>query len=259
MSQRLVTEVSGQGPDLVLVHGWGMNSGVWSSLLPALAERYTVTRVDLPGHGRSPGIEDNSLAGWATAVADVTPRGAAWLAWSLGGLITQQVLLANPQHVGAAVLVCSTPRFTATDDWPHAVSADVLLMFAAELGRDSNGAWQRFLALTLRGSEEARNLQRQLKERLMARGAPQPEALAAGLELLRDSDLRSRIGNVQVPLRLVFGERDTLVPVAVAADIAECVPGARVDCIAGTGHAPFLTHAGEILDVIDDEVHGHGR
>ena len=54
-------ETSGSGPDLVLVHGWGMNAGVWSLLLPALQERFRVTVLELPGHGASPFVGEADL------------------------------------------------------------------------------------------------------------------------------------------------------------------------------------------------------
>ncbi|MEO8742605.1 MAG: alpha/beta fold hydrolase, partial [Lysobacteraceae bacterium] len=46
-------EVRGNGPPLVLIHGWAMHSGLFGALLDRLAERRTLHLVDLPGHGRS--------------------------------------------------------------------------------------------------------------------------------------------------------------------------------------------------------------
>ena len=49
----LQVERRGDGPDLVLLHGWGMHGGVWDELVPRLAARFRVHVPDLPGHGRS--------------------------------------------------------------------------------------------------------------------------------------------------------------------------------------------------------------
>ena len=51
---KLYTETLGAGPDLVLLHGWGLHAGVWESTAAELAKSWRVTLVDLPGHGRSP-------------------------------------------------------------------------------------------------------------------------------------------------------------------------------------------------------------
>ena len=49
----LHVRVDGSGRDVVLLHGWGFHSGAWSGIAEALAARYRVRRVDLPGHGLS--------------------------------------------------------------------------------------------------------------------------------------------------------------------------------------------------------------
>ena len=59
----------GAGPPLVLLHGWGLHAGFFSPLLPALARRYRVHAVDLPGHGRSARIVPCTLDAMVDAVA----------------------------------------------------------------------------------------------------------------------------------------------------------------------------------------------
>jgi pimeloyl-[acyl-carrier protein] methyl ester esterase len=76
----------GQGPDLVLLHGWSMHSGVWQPLAELLAEKFTLHLVDLPGHGTS---EWHSDALQINNILDElernVPETAFWLGWSLGG------------------------------------------------------------------------------------------------------------------------------------------------------------------------------
>ena len=50
---KLGVETLGEGPDLLLIHGWGLNAGVWQPLISRLAEGCRLTLVDLPGHGAS--------------------------------------------------------------------------------------------------------------------------------------------------------------------------------------------------------------
>ena len=49
----LYAERLGSGPELVLVHGWGLHGGIWAGLAQRLAQRFRVTVVDLPGHAGS--------------------------------------------------------------------------------------------------------------------------------------------------------------------------------------------------------------
>lgn len=79
---------SGNGPLLVLLHGMGGNSGVWSGLLPLLSGRRWVA-VDLPGHGRSPALSCYGYVECAEAVASALPPGtdAVVLGHSFGGAV----------------------------------------------------------------------------------------------------------------------------------------------------------------------------
>ena len=84
----LHVEVTGNGPDIVLLHGWAMHGGVFAPLVSRLQERFRLHVVDLPGHGGSRESDiPLTLADSAQAIARVVPSGALWCGWSLGGLI----------------------------------------------------------------------------------------------------------------------------------------------------------------------------
>src|SRR5512147_1011217 len=118
----LYAESTGSGPDLVLVHGWGLNGGVWDTLAPLLEADFRLTRVDLPGHGRSAWWEYEGLDGLARAVLESVPERAAWLGWSLGGLVAARAALASPARVERLVLVATTPSFVCRPGWPAAMA-----------------------------------------------------------------------------------------------------------------------------------------
>lgn len=247
----LHAEVRGEGPDLVLLHGWGLNSAVWSPLLPQLETRFRVLQVDLPGHGRSPaGAADASLAGWAEAVAAVAPAGSAWLGWSLGGQVAISAALAG-HDISRLLLVATTPRFVSAPDWPCGVPPAVLAGFAAALDRDHEKTVRDFLALQLRGDARAASLLRTLRDLLAASPAPDPAALATGLEILATTDLRSQLAALELPTLVVAGGRDRLTPAAAGRHLAEALPAARGLEFAATAHAPFLTRPEEFLAAVE--------
>jgi pimeloyl-[acyl-carrier protein] methyl ester esterase len=239
----LAVETSGRGPDLVLVHGWGMNAAVWEGMPREITGAYRLTRIELPGHGASPfGPEHADRLGWARACLELAPPRAAWLGWSLGGLIALQAALLAPQRISALVLLTATPRFVRAPDWPAAMDPQVLAQFHDALVAEPKLALDRFLHLQVRGSEAARETLRLLRAELDQRPAPRPEALGLGLDLLRDGDLRDAIPELACPSLWVFGERDTLVPAAASAGVSVLRPDAKVRVIAGAAHAPFLSH-----------------
>lgn len=257
MASALHTETNGRGPDLFLVHGWGLHSGVWDSLIPQLACDWRVTRVDLPGHGRNRNIlVPATLKELAALVVGAAPENAVWLGWSLGGMLALRAALDFPERVCALVLVSTTPRFVAAKDWPCAMAPDLLEEFSIELAKDYRGTVQRFLALQARGGECARDMLRQLRATLYARGQPDTGGLAAGLEILRNSDLRHEVEQLTVPTLVMAGGHDCLTPPQAGVWLATEIHGARVLCFPEAAHAPFLSHpqefVGALRDFLDD-------
>jgi pimeloyl-[acyl-carrier protein] methyl ester esterase len=252
----LFVETRGAGPDLVLIHGWGLDGAVWGPLAERLAVRRRLWIVDLPGHGRSPpGAGGFTLAGAARAVTQAVPADAAWLGWSLGALVAMAAALGGAAVPGL-VLVGATPRFTRAPDWPHGVEPAVLEAFAVDLARDPEATLQRFLALQTRGAEGARATLRALRAGSLRRGAPHPQALRGGLEVLRTCDLRACLADLAVPVTAIAGERDTLVPAAASAALAAAVPHGRCTVIPGAGHVPFLSHPGAFVRALEDSLDG---
>jgi pimeloyl-[acyl-carrier protein] methyl ester esterase len=246
------TQTSGDGPDLVLLHGWGLNGGIWDTLVPLLEPGFRVTRVDLPGHGRSAWQGDEGLDGMTRVVLEHVPERAAWLGWSLGGLVAARAALISPARIERLVLVAATPSFVSRPGWPAAMAPGLIETFTRDLQRDYLRTLQRFLALQVRGSDAAEAVLRDLRARLLQYGQPSPEALVAGLDILRTTDLRERFAGIACPVLLLMGARDMLVPAAAAQPTAELLPNARVELIDGAGHAPFLARPAVVAGIIGD-------
>jgi pimeloyl-[acyl-carrier protein] methyl ester esterase len=244
-------------PPLVLLHGWGMNAAVWEGLPAAVTADRRPAPIELPGHGTVPltGAEPD-LEGWAAACLQAAPERAVWLGWSLGGLVALQVALQAPERVCGLVLVTATPRFVRAPDWPWAMPPETLAQFHDGLLAEPAATLERFLALQVRGSEAARETLRALRREIALRPPPESAALANGLSILQESDLRARLPELRCPTLWLFGQRDTLVPAGVAEGIGALLPQARVRVIPGAGHAPFLSHPGEAAAEITGFVAG---
>lgn len=242
-------ETTGSGPDLVLIHGWAMHGGIFAPLTPLLAERYRVHLVDLPGHGFSRGDAGAcDLAAWSERVLDATPA-AIWAGWSLGGLVALQAALARPQQVRGLVGIAASPCFVNTDGWTHGVDLAVFAQFALGLRRNYREAIERFLALESLGSADAQAELRELKARVFARGEPDLEVLERGLQMLEETDLRVGLARLAMPSLWIAGRRDRLVPATALRWAAAQAAQAGFTEIA-SGHAPFLSHPGEVAEAI---------
>jgi pimeloyl-[acyl-carrier protein] methyl ester esterase len=248
---RLWHEQQGSGSDLVLVHGWGLHGGIWGDLPARLAQHFRVTTLDLPGHGRSRAAGESwSLEAFTDSVAELCPAPAIWLGWSLGGLIALHAARRHPHKVAKLVLVGATPKFVQAPDWPHAMPTEVFAGFAHSLTQDYRATLLRFLSLHAGNSESARALLKQLRADMFVHGEPQPEALAAGLAILEQTDLRARLAEIEVPALVMHGSHDRLVPPAAGEYLAAQLPQARFLRLKGAGHAPFLSHAALFADAV---------
>lgn len=243
MQLKLHTETTGHGPDLYLVHGWSLHSGVWGSVLPELAQSYRVTCVDLPGHGRSSEVSmPRSLAALSQLLVNAAPEYAVWLGWSLGGLACLRAAMDFPVRLRALALVSTTPRFITAADWPHAMPLERLQEMAMGLRHDYHRTVQRFLTLQVHGDAVAHATLRQLRTALFAAGESSPANLERGLILLRDSDLRAELARIHLPTLIIAGEHDRLTPSQAGQFMAAAVRGAQCLVIPKTAHVPFLSH-----------------
>lgn len=244
---------AGAGPELVMLHGWALHSDCWGEALERLRTRFRVTLIDLPGHGRSqvaPAAAD--LGAWARAALEVAPSHAHWLGWSIGGMTALRAALDAPSRVAKLVTVAASPRFLQAEDWPQAQPAAALERVVTGLSTDYRRTVDDFLALQVLGSEHAQATLRELKRRAASLAEPAAEALAAGLAILRESDLRAECPALAVPLLALMGRLDRLTPPAAGEWLAASVPHGRVQVMSRAAHAPFLSHPDAFCAAIEE-------
>lgn len=250
-------EQLGSGPNLVMLHGWSMHSGVWHQLADYLAERFTLHLVDLPGHGssdwQSGGFELDKLL---PALADKLPQKAVWLGWSLGGLLSLAFAQRYPDRVSKLSLMAATPRFVRDKDWPCAMQSEVFENFAVSLDVDQKQTLQRFLMLQAKGADKSRATIRELSERLALQHSPDSEALHAGLDCLLQLDMRDALAALNCPVQMLLGTRDTLIPAEMPDYARELNPALQVVMLDGLGHAPFMAQAAQCQQQIEQFING---
>jgi pimeloyl-[acyl-carrier protein] methyl ester esterase len=233
-------EVSGSGPDLALLHGWGMNAAVWDDLAALLAKNFRVHCVDLPGCGASPACAPYTLDALADVLASALPPRLAVCGWSLGGQVALTWARRQPDQVERLVLIATTPRFVRGAEWECGIDTSLLDDFVRDLANDYRATLQRFLALQTQGDADACTVLRRLREQILMRGKPDMTALEAGLRILKETDLRDELSQIPQPALILHGAHDTIAPLAAGQYLQRALPRATLEVLAGAAHAPFV-------------------
>ncbi len=244
-------EIIGQGQPLVMLHGWGMHSGVWQPLIKKLSAQYMLYLVDLPGMGNSRPIEPYHLHALADEVAQVIPGVSDILGWSLGGLVAQRIALNQPDRIRRLILVGSTPCFVNKNDWDAGVNPINFESFAEAVNSDYKTTILQFLTLQCMKSDDARSTIKQLRARFDTRPTPTQTTLQRALHVLLESDLRAEVSSIRKPTLLIHGDRDTLAPVQAAHWMMQQLPHGFLRVMSGSAHAPFLSHPDQFIAAIN--------
>ena len=263
---RCAFRVAGSGPVIVLIHGLGGNSSTWNTVQARLAHRFTVIAPDLLGHGKSDKPRtDSSAAAYANGLHDLLSvlgiDRASVVGHSLGGGVAMQFAYQFPQLVQRLVLVAtggvtrdvsvalrcaSLPMVSealAVLRLPGALPALRLAGWAARLAAGSTG-FGRDLPHVLRALAELR----------------EPTAAAAFSRTLRAAvDWRGQMITMldrcyvvgPIPVQLIWGEQDAVIPVRHARLAHAAMPDSRLSIFDRCGHFPFHDDPHRFIDVVE--------
>jgi len=233
----------GDETPIIFLHGWGLNQAIWTPLWEYLPPSRRCHFVDLPGHGHSANIQDYSLANVAAMLAKRFERPCTIVAWSLSALFAMQWLLdLRSQNAYRLVLVAGTPQFFQSPDWPHAIATDHLRRFAEDLSNNYEQTLSRFLNLQSVGAPHMRSIIRLCRDAVIQAGKPTGTGLQGALTVLQSTSLVDQLNRLTLPVLIIGGKHDVLVPAAAIPVIATRLPQADYVMMEQASHAPFLSH-----------------
>ncbi len=227
---------------LVLLHGWGAHGGVWADVSARLNDRIAVQAPDIDGKGSLDDAVDRLAAG--------SPARCVVAGWSLGGQLALSWACRHSAQVQGLILLATTPKFVAAPDWKQGMTGKVFEEFATVVNEDAPAALRRFRLLESRGDIGARTVIRQLDRLLAARMTASAAVLARMLGWLRDTDLRAVLPAISQPALVIHGDRDSVVAPAAADYLAGHLAHARIECIAGAAHAPFVSATNRVCELM---------
>ncbi len=236
--------VEGRGPALALVHGVSSRLETWDPIVARLRDRFTLLRFDLRGHGESgkpPGpysLED-FVADLAGLLDDLEWERCHLAGFSLGGLVAQGFALAHPGRLDRLALISTVSGRTAVE------KARVMARLATVAQGTSGEHFQKSVDRWFTPA-----FQRDHPELIALQAARNkqndPEAYAAAYRVLAETDLADRLTGIAAPTLVMTGEEDIGSNPRMARLMAERIPRARLEILAGLRHS-ILVEASDLV------------
>ena len=231
----LYSSTIGTGPDLVLLHGWGFNSELFNNLIDQYKNEYRITKIDLPGHGRSDDVR-GGLNEWCDEIIKILPDNPILLGWSLGGLLA--INIASKIKISKLILTASTPKFVRSDDWPYGIDENNFRQFSDALQINLTKGLKRFVSLQTQDKNQLKTLNQSIEK-----FSASVIALNQGLNILLTTDLIKPFLQLNVDKQIYLGVRDTLIPNKISNwyDLNNIS-----STLFNTGHIPFIDSSFEL-------------
>jgi pimeloyl-ACP methyl ester carboxylesterase len=263
---RRAFRIAGSGPALLLIHGIGDNSMAWAPVHAQLARRFTVIAPDLLGHGQSDKPRaDYSVAAYANGMRDLLSvldiDQVTVVGHSLGGGVAMQFAYQFPQMVERLVLIGAGG---VTKDVNVALrlaslpgGSEALSLLRLPLVLPALQLAGALLGTVIGSTGVGRDIPNAL--RILA-DLPEPTASAAFSRTLRAVvDWRGQVVTMldrcylteSVPVQLIWGEQDAMIPVSHAHMAHAAMPGSRLEIFPDSGHYPFHQHPDRFVGLVE--------
>ncbi|BBX97353.1 alpha/beta fold hydrolase [Mycobacterium lacus] len=257
--------IAGDGPAILLIHGIGDNSTTWNDIHAKLAQRFTVIAPDLLGHGKSDKPRaDYSVAAYANGMRDLLSvldiERVTVIGHSLGGGVAMQFAYQFPQLVERLVLVAAGGVTKDVNVVLRLASlpmgSEALALLRLPLVLPAVQLVGRVVGVVLGSTGLGRDLPNVLR---ILDDLPEPTASSAFSRTLRAVvDWRGQIVTMldrcyltqAIPVQIIWGTRDVVVPVRHAHMAHAAMPGSQLEIFEGSGHFPFHDDPARFIDVV---------
>ena len=254
---------AGSGPVLLLIHGMAGTCANWESVIEPLAINHTVIAPDFPGHGASaPGGGDYSLGSLASALRDLMltlgHERATLVGHSLGGGVAMQFTYQFPEMVERLVLVSSGGLGPDVSPLLRAAAlpgAELFISATASVGSKIGSAIGR--GLNLVGLRPNADLTEVTRGYATLTDPDRRKAFVAtlrsvvGMEGQRVAALDKLYLAEALPLLIVWGENDPIIPVEHAREAHAQLPSSHLEIFEDTGHVPQMERPGRFIAVLE--------
>jgi len=244
----------GEGDTLVLICGFTMTKEMWGPLVSGLTRHFQVLTIDNRGVGETlypaGGFSIADMAGDTVGLFDALGiKKANVFGVSMGGLITQTLVLDYPDRISKAALGCTS------HGGRHAVQPDPAVMVTLASAADPNITPEESVRKFIPVLYSERFIQERpdrLEEfiKVSQRYLPTPEGAAAQMQALSIFNVKRRLGEIRHPILVITGDEDRMMPPENSRLLAGAVAGAKLCMIEGAGHSFFHEKPEEVCRIL---------
>jgi len=255
----------------LFVHGWATDNAVWGVISGALGAHTGVLNANLPGHGSTARWLEPSLNPALLKMAKLLSNeedGLMGFGWSLGAEVLLSLAARFPKKFSALVLVGTTPCFVQKTGFSHGQSRALVRRMIMDMKADPDKTLERFYPLNFTGEELTSRAVATFMERYAPPGpiicdgetGDGPSAchqafnyrdITMSLEALYNTDIRGLLKDITIPVLLIHGNDDNVVPLEAAEFTANNIKRASMKVFDRAGHAPFITRERDFIEVVN--------
>ncbi|MCB9757593.1 MAG: alpha/beta hydrolase [Candidatus Omnitrophica bacterium] len=247
-------EITGQGPTLLFLHGFGVNHRIWRQQSKYFSEHYQVIALDLPGHGQSD-WQEVTLQCMAQDVEFLLQHlncsEVGIIASSFGGLVALKLFELNKGRVKFFVFAGSQPKFCRSPDYPFGLEAQRIHKLANQLNSDYPSMVHIFFRSLFTRQERATRRFRWIQTFKKFEDVPSQAALLNVLKILEQADLRTVFYALQLPVLFVNGTEDYICQRDFYEGLEQKMTSARFHWFERCGHFPFLSQPHEFNRAVE--------
>lgn len=250
-------EECGSGTPVVMLHGFTGSTRTWRPLMSTIGQAFRCIAIDLPGHGQSEAPQEADRYRMERIAVDLTgllkqlaAAPAHWLGYSMGGRLALYIACRHPELVRSMVLESASAGLREPSEREARIAQDTVLA-----NRIENEGIPRFAdywqSIPLFDTQKhlPEKAQAAMRQQRLSNSASGLANSLRGMGTGAQPELWSELGNLAMPMMLIAGEKDAKF-VSINRQMAAAIPHARLEIVAGSGHAVHLEVSHQYGDLV---------
>ncbi|MGE7765162.1 alpha/beta fold hydrolase [Peribacillus sp. NPDC096540] len=233
--------------NLVMLPGWGMEKGAFQPLIKPLSEVFHLSFIEWRDIKTLNDFEERVIDTVSTIDGPVFLLG-----WSLGSLVTLELVSSYREKIIGFILIGGTSRFTTDENYSFGWDPRIVERMKKQLQRDKKKTLTSFYEAMFSESEKEEGFYHQFTKMIQREfHGDNVSSLLIGLDYLLQKDVRVKLDQIETPYLLIHGSEDKICPIEAPSFIAENLgEKANYHIIEETSHIPFFPKSQECVQLI---------